>query len=573
MAGTKTIFNATGLECFVELLAREHGFVLDPLFHTRSVESVTATEVVMRVTGLAQGPSQLPGKYRNSFNYRYKKVALSRIIPPDLSYSGQYPTTARSLFAALTFSHDLLFEDSDLALLTNGRVIPLTGDTPINIQPGADAALHLQVRNSSLRFVGGEQFNLFITTAGETGWTPLTLTGNAPDGDTASAYRYQYQVSGGRAPYQFSISAGQAPAALDPATGEFVGPLLASGNLQWTVQAMDDRGIVVDLPDAAMIEVRPLEIVTATLPDGRSAQAYTGQIEVRGGVPPYAVSVTAGAPLDLRVSSAGQLSGTLDYGTYLLQARVVDQSNASVQRQIPLTVTPRTTKALAQSLLGKVLNWFEFDQQSFTSGSEVEAVFFRGNGANRLLVQGDGALGDADSVRLNGQFLQGEQQYPDDLSIAVFYSSTANLPGAGIVGRATSQIGWSVFVDETVVSKIQFSVAINGRTYAVISDDGYSYNSGQPTLLTAQRVDARLQLHHNAVLTGTVAVPDEPIDTTQLGKFKLGHRDYGLASGYWNADVTRLITSTTRLWSDELAYLYNGGNGRRYLTVVADAQA
>jgi hypothetical protein len=573
MAGTKTIFNATGQECFVELLAREQGVVLDSSFITAQLQAIDATTVTMRLTGLADGPAGLSGKYRNVLDYRYNKVVLSRIFPTDFTYSGVYPTTAQALFNSLLTSHDLRFENGDLALVQDASRIPLTNSTVINQQPGESGALRLQVMDSSLRFEGGEQFNLFITSTGTTGWSPLTLTGNAPDGSTGSDYTYQYAVTGGRTPYQFAIVAGEAPAQLDPVTGAFTGPLQATGNLEWTVQVTDDRGIAVSLTDTASIAVDAMTMETTALPDATTAAAYSARVVVRGGVPPYAFTFLSGAPVDASIDELGMVAGQLDYGTYNVVVRCTDLANTVIQRTLPLNVLSRTPRQLAQTLLASVVNWFEFDQQQFPDGAVLDAIYTRGNGAHTLEVVGDGAVGSPSTVQLNGQWLEGTQQYPQDLAVSVFYQSTNTQHGAGVVGRMTDQIGWGLYVDETALTKMVFSVALDGRNYAVISSDAHAFNTGDPTLVTAQRTGTSLQLHYNATLSARTDVPADPIDTTTTEQFKVGHRSVGTVSGYWNAQVSRLLTSTQRLWGDQLTYLYNGGLGRTYLMVAADAQS
>lgn len=215
MAGTKTIYNSNPLECFTELLIREHGIKFDPNFVTAELSSVTATEVTVTIRGLAKAPSGLSGRWRNQLNYRFVKLDLSAVVPPDLAYSGLYPVSVQNLFAEIGRTFDLEFDDTDLELVTSQSVIPLQGNMMLSGQPNAKGQLTLRTRNSSQRFVGGKSFPIYITGATATEFQPLTLTGDAPNSSTGTAYNYQYVVAGGRAPYTFEIFSGAAPTNID----------------------------------------------------------------------------------------------------------------------------------------------------------------------------------------------------------------------------------------------------------------------------------------------------------------------------------------------------------------------
>lgn len=573
MAGTKTIYNSNPLECFTELLIREHGIKFDPNFVTAELSSVTATEVTVTIRGLAKAPSGLSGRWRNQLNYRFVKLDLSAVVPPDLAYSGLYPVSVQNLFAEIGRTFDLEFDDTDLELVTSQSVIPLQGNMMLSGQPNAKGQLTLRTRNSSQRFVGGKSFPIYITGATATEFQPLTLTGDAPNSSTGTAYNYQYVVAGGRAPYTFEIFSGAAPTNIDPATGRLSGTYTATGNLSWIVRVTDSRGFTVDLADSATISLTGLGFQTnAALPSGITAQSYDQPIVVLGGTPPYRYEVLDELPIGMEFTEARHIAGKPDKGSYAFRIKVTDQVGATLTRNFTLAVSGRNNYEVSRSILAKVDAWFEFRRDQYQENDPIEATYFRTGIANTLTVRGGNAVSGGDHIKLNGQFLEGQQNFRNDMFVSVGYRSTNVRAGAGIIGRATSQLGWQLYADNTDASKLRYGVTVDSTPFSVLTDAGDPINNGQFTILSGQRSGHEMFAHRNGKLIGRSTVIEKPIDPTTSVPMRTGTRTSTTVADVWQADLYSVMFSAQRFWTDELEYLYGSGNGRTYSQTVIDAQ-
>ena len=140
-------------------------------------------------------------------------------------------------------------------------------------------------------------------------------------------------------------------------TGDFAFARCALTNLNWSIclRTCDiDRDGDVDLLFAGNtaneigiweqnsgVERPPLEIVTASLPDGAAGAPYSAQLEAAGGAPSYAWSVAAGAlPPGIALAADGLLAGTATAtGLFVFAAQVADAEAATAQKQLALTVS------------------------------------------------------------------------------------------------------------------------------------------------------------------------------------------------------------------------------------------
>ena len=571
MAGTKTIYNSTGLECLAELLARQHGLVLDLNFLKQTIKTVARDNVTVTLEGLARGIQNLPGRYGGKVDFVYRKLPLALTLPTDLAYSGVYPVTGKALRDELFRTYDLRLEASDIGLHNpSAAPTPLTDNFVVNRQPGVGGVIVLQTLDSSLRFYGQQNLNLYITGDETTDWTRLQLSGNAPDSDTATAYAYQYTVSGGVAPYTYEILSGTAPVPLNPTTGKLEGVYHANGALSWVVRVTDSRGFTFDLADTATIAIRNLAITRTTLVAGVAGTPYSADLGFSGGAPSYVAEITGVVPDGLSVSSTGILSGNVDFGTYSFGVKITDQDGMTASRSYTLNIASRATQALARAVIGKVSGWFEFTQGSFRDGEPIEAAYVRGTTATTLLVRGDAVAGP-NYIQMDGQYLEGTQQFRDDLSTVAVYRSTNTKAGAGVLGRANGQLGWQVYVDDQDAKRLRFGVVIDSQEYTLRSPDGLAFNNGQLQVMAAQRIGDRMMLHLNGQSAGVQQIPTKALDPTTSVPMRVGLRTVGSPNGNWATQLHRLMFVNARLYGDEIAYLYNAGAGKSYSDLIADA--
>ncbi|HLL54699.1 MAG TPA: putative Ig domain-containing protein, partial [Myxococcaceae bacterium] len=182
-------------------------------------------------------------------------------------------------------------------------------------------------------------------------------TATLPDGYAGSAYSATLAATGGRGPYSWSITAGALPAGLALSTaGALSGTPTATGNFSFTVRATDANGRT-DSKALALAVVPALGITTASLADGYTGAAYTGNVVASGGRAPYTFAVSAGAlPAGISLSTSGVLSGTpTATGSANFTAQVTDANGVTSTQALTLGVYPAvavTTSALADGYTG-----------------------------------------------------------------------------------------------------------------------------------------------------------------------------------------------------------------------------
>lgn len=176
-----------------------------------------------------------------------------------------------------------------------------------------------------------------------TGEALLITTASLPEGTEGGAYQAGLAATGGFPPYAFSLSAGSLPPGLSLASdGTLAGTPSASGEFPITIQVLDSEGQTASRAFTITVFLRP-SVLTASLPGGRVADAYTATLEASGRGP-FLWSVTSGAlPPGLTLNAeTGAISGapTL-HGAFTFEA------TASDGNQPPLTASRTFTVNIA----------------------------------------------------------------------------------------------------------------------------------------------------------------------------------------------------------------------------------
>lgn len=117
----------------------------------------------------------------------------------------------------------------------------------------------------------------------------LFLTGVLPSAALNTAYNASVSARGGSAPYRYEVIEGALPSgwALEPFSGVISGTTDAPGLYTFTVQATDARGATARKTFSIRVQAEPLQI-TGTYPNGTVDTAYSADLIIGGGVPPYA---------------------------------------------------------------------------------------------------------------------------------------------------------------------------------------------------------------------------------------------------------------------------------------------
>ena len=173
---------------------------------------------------------------------------------------------------------------------------------------------------TSLTLGGGSQVNQAVRfrPAGLDDTRPTIIAPEVlPPASLNKAYAYRLTASGGTGPYSWGIAVGHLPAGLTLAvsTGIISGTPTAISSTAFQVRALDANRMLTAADLALRVEAtaQPLGVVTIGLQEeAKLAEAYTIQLQARGGTAPYTWAVTTGTlPTGLALEAAtGIISGT-----------------------------------------------------------------------------------------------------------------------------------------------------------------------------------------------------------------------------------------------------------------------
>lgn len=214
------------------------------------------------------------------------------------------------------------------AVLTSARTETFTIEVSDSSSPQLTAAMEYRVR------VG-----MNITT---------TALADATGG---VAYSDSIVVRGGLPPFEWTLLAGVLPAGLtgpDAATGIVSGTPDAACSAtatNLTVEVSDsDTPTQTDTQAGIDLTVNPaeLDVATEALPAGRINAAYSQQLQVTGGVPPYSFAVTSGSlPSQLTLNAnTGRITGTPDtIESQAFEITVTDSCPTTASQDLSITIS------------------------------------------------------------------------------------------------------------------------------------------------------------------------------------------------------------------------------------------
>jgi hypothetical protein len=169
----------------------------------------------------------------------------------------------------------------------------------------------------------------FLVNAPAVVLVPTTL----PQGVINIAYVQALQAESGVPPYVWSISSGSLPTGLtlNSTSGVISGTPAVAGSSNFVVEVMDSNTPTPSSATASLSIIinTPLAITTTTLPTGSVDSAYAQQLQVTGGIQPYAFTIAGGnLPGGLHLGANGVLAGTpTATGTSSFTFRVQDSES------------------------------------------------------------------------------------------------------------------------------------------------------------------------------------------------------------------------------------------------------
>jgi len=171
-----------------------------------------------------------------------------------------------------------------------------------------------------------------------------------PGGRVGATFSLVMPAKGGVPPYAWKVTTGQVPPGLVLKTdGLLEGRFQTAGTYTFTVEAVDSRrntaqGEVRMRVEPAPAAVRPLEILTESLPPAVVGMPYELRLAVEGGVPPYRWSAGDGVPAGLALDvDSGVMRGTpaeAAAGRFEIEVRDSQPAAASDARSVSLSVLP-----------------------------------------------------------------------------------------------------------------------------------------------------------------------------------------------------------------------------------------
>jgi len=195
-----------------------------------------------------------------------------------------------------------------------------------------------------------QSFSLFIN------GTPLQVTTTfLPNGTNGAFYSQQLNASGGQQPYSWSVplySASLPPNLNLAANGVLSGTLATNGTFPFYARVTDAALSAADSSSPIQLTIvnPPLQITSASLPNGTVGAAYSAQLLAAGGQPPYSWSRAAGSaslPPDLFLSASGIISGTpTTSGSFGFIVQATDASFTSRTKPLSLIINPQSGPVL-----------------------------------------------------------------------------------------------------------------------------------------------------------------------------------------------------------------------------------
>ena len=170
---------------------------------------------------------------------------------------------------------------------------------------------------------------------------PLSIgTSPLPSAATGQPYNTTLTATGGTPPFVWSASSALPPGLSLSAGGVISGTPTASGSYTLPIRVTDSQNVTATASLSLTVQPPPVQIVTASLPSAVAGKAYSQQLALSGGTPPFHWSAQ-GLPSGLSLDPAsGALSGTPTVvGTFNISVQVIDSAQASASRNFTLTVS------------------------------------------------------------------------------------------------------------------------------------------------------------------------------------------------------------------------------------------
>lgn len=570
MAGSKTLYNSTSLDAVLEALARLWKVTLDPNFATITIDTTHALVTVVALPQAADGRKPL---YSGSLTIPYVKQDIQRMLPQDIVYGETYPIAYDRLKMYLKSSYDYLVEDGEFYIVGDSQEKPLMPGDIIGVTPDpVSGRIVLGITPQAGRWRAGGQFPITITAPGALAPSnQLKISGDAPDAIQGAVYDFTYTAINGVPPLTWTIVEGVAPGVLDPASGSLHSDEVVGGVYQWTIRCTDASGRFQELADQATIKIPNVTIANPY--GGRTTvnAPISYQYMAQNGQPPYTYSAPKGLPRGLTLSASGALAGLVDGGSYLFDVKATDSLGNTVTIHDSLSVLPRTTALVIGSLWSKLGHWFDQDDGPLRAGGSMldrhgHLTLTTSGPIGSTLGKTLGAL--VYNATASAQATGTGPAFSNDFAIMLDVNSPGSGLNQGIVGRMdTNLAGWALSsnADDGTLLELQFRQS--DVLYRARSTQAYADHTWKNALI--QRSGAYVDFIFDGGPAQTTQTVAGPIDPPVNSLLTVGQRTDFPTGTNWTGTLGNIVLFTDKLWSDEAAWLLNGGVGRTYAELKA----
>ncbi len=245
----------------------------------------------------------------------------------------------------------------------------------------ATATFTVQVRDNQSN-TAQRQLSITINPATSTLQITTAALGAATRG---SAYNQQLAATGGTGSYNWIVtsSPGPLPSGLSlSSSGMISGTPTVNGGFSFTVQVTDSAQAAAQKLLSLTVNVPPLSITTAAIPNATSGSLFTFQLAATGGAPGYAWSLALGSlPTGMSLSGSGVISGTsTGVGGYNFTVQVADTAQQTAQKAFSMVVSPAPLQVVTASL-PPVVRGSSYNQQVTASGGTLPYTWSVAGGA------------------------------------------------------------------------------------------------------------------------------------------------------------------------------------------------
>ncbi|MBZ5582211.1 MAG: Ig domain-containing protein [Acidobacteriia bacterium] len=262
---------------------------------------------------------------------------------------------------------------------------------------------------------------------------PLTIVSALPSGIAGVPYSTTLTASGGVPPYTWSL-AGDAPTGFSlTKDGSLSGTYPSAAVLSLPVRVVDSQANSATAQLSLRIDAAPLQITTASLPNGTAGSPYNQTLTASGGVPPFTWTGTLPAGLTLDANTGTVNGASAAGGASVLAITVMDAAGVKNTKSYSVTFA---MPALGGVNLGGIPGSAVPADQPGIKFSLTEPYPLPITGTGTLTFQADSGPDDPNIVFSNGK-RTAPFSFPTGSTAAVFSPSSLALQTGTVAGVIT----------------------------------------------------------------------------------------------------------------------------------------